>query len=391
MCFDAGAGPRSQAEDDLMILSLFAAAWWIAALAVFLLSVAGVLVQPLIQRRRAVRVSQPPLSVILPVKRVNHGFERAQASVFTQDYPFYEVLVSAAETESPALAIMQKLVDQAKIPARILHSGETAAASPKLNTMTPPFVAAQHDFLLTKDSNITFAPDTISNLMESFGPGIGLVCAVPVASRPETLAGVIEAILINRDARLLLTASAFGKGFGVGKVMLFRRSDLERAGGVSALSSTIAEDSALEKSMAAIGLKTVFASAPVDQEIGARRLRDVYDRQARWAAIRRFEVPVSFPLEPLACALPAALAGALAAPLAGLSAGTGFGLTITGYFLAECGVTLFKRWHISPWAPVAFLGRDLILLAAWAAAWATREVVWAGQRQAVHAPRGEKV
>jgi ceramide glucosyltransferase len=373
-----------------MIISILAAAWWVAALAIFLLSVAGVLLQPSIQRLRTSRSSQPPVSVILPVKLVNPGFERAQASVFTQDYPSYEVLVSAAETDSPALAIMQRLVDQAEIPAQILHSGETAAVSPKLNTMTPPFVAARHDFLLTKDSNITFAPDTISNLMESFGPGVGLVCAVPVASRPETLAGVIEAILINRDARLLLTVSALGKGFGVGKVMLFRRSDLERAGGVSALSYTVAEDSALQKGMASIGLKTVFAGAPVDQEIGARRLRDVYDRQARWAAIRRREVPYSFPLEPVACALPAALAGALAAPLIGLSAMDGFGLTITGYFLAELGVTALKRWTISPWAPVAFVGRDLVFLAAWAAAWATREVVWAGQRKVVHAPRGRK-
>ncbi|MGD0634066.1 MAG: glycosyltransferase [Beijerinckiaceae bacterium] len=373
-----------------MIISIIAAAWWVSALGVFLLSAVCVLLQPSIQRRRTARRDQPPVSVILPVKLVNPGFERAQASAFKQDYPSYEVLISAAETESSALAIMQRLAGQSAIPARILHSRETAAVSPKLNTMTPSFAAARHDFLLTKDSNITFAPDTISNLMESFGPGVGLVCAVPVALRPETLAGMIEATLINRDARLLLTTSAFGKGFGVGKVMLFRRSDLERAGGVSVLAHTIAEDSALQKGMATIGLKTVFAGVPVDQEIGARRLRDVYDRQARWAAIRRMEVPISFPFEPIACALPAAIAGGLAAPLIGLSAMDGFGLTITGYILAEVGVSVCKRWTISPWAPVAFLARDVILLAAWAAAWTTREVVWAGQRKVVHAPRGRK-
>ena len=374
-----------------MIISILAAAWWVSAVAFFLLSVVSVLLQPMIQRLRPARRDQPPISVILPVKLVNPGFERAEASVFAQDYPAYEVLVSAAETDSAALAIMRGLVNRTEAPARILHSRETAAVSPKLNTMMPAFVAARNDFLLTKDSNITFAPDTISNLMESFVPGVGLVCVVPVALRPKTLAGVIEANLINRDARLLLTVSAFGKGFGVGKAMLFRRSDLERAGGVRALSHTIAEDSALQKCMDAIGLKTVFAGVPVDQEIGARRLRDVYDRQARWAAIRRKEAPLSFPVEPVACALPAALAGALAAPLIGLGAIDGFGITITGFYLAEFGVSVCKRWSISPWAPIAFLGRDLILLAAWAAAWATREVIWAGQRKAVHAPRDRKV
>ncbi|MDR3462673.1 MAG: glycosyltransferase [Beijerinckiaceae bacterium] len=374
-----------------MIISILAAAWWVSALAFFFLSVVTVLLQPLIQRLRVPRQDQPPVSVILPVKLVNPGFERAQASVFAQDYPSYEVLVSAAETDSSALALMRGLVDRAGVSARILHSHETAAVSPKLNTMIPAIMAARHDFLLTKDSNITFAPDTIANLMGSFGPGVGLVCVVPVALRPKTLAGVIEANLINRDARLLLTVSAFGKGFGVGKAMLFRRSDLERAGGVRALSHTIAEDSALQKRMDAIGLKTVFAGVPVDQEIGARLLRDVYERQARWAAIRRKEAPFSFPVEPVACALPAALAGALAAPLIGLSAFDGFGLTIAGFYLVEFAVSVCKRWTLSPWVPVAFLGRDLILMAAWAAAWTTREVIWAGQRKVVHAPRERKV
>jgi ceramide glucosyltransferase len=374
-----------------MILSIFAAAWWLAALAVFLLSVSGVILQPLTQRRRQPRHETPPVSLVLPVKLVNPGFERAQASVFALDYPDYDVLVCAAEAVSPALEIMRALVAGSRRPARILHSEETAAVSPKLNTMAPGIRAARHDFVLTKDSNITFTPGTIANLMESHGPGVGLVCAVPVATRPETLAGVIEASLINRDARLLLTASAFGKGFGVGKVMLFRRCDLDKAGGLDALGHTIAEDSALEQSMSRIGLRTVFASAPVDQEIGARRLSDVYARQARWAAIRRMEVPLTFPLEPLACALPAAVAGAIAAPLADLSPEVGAGLTLAAYFLTELAVTLHKRWHVSPWAPVAFVARDLILLAAWAKAWTTREVVWAGQRNSVHAPRAEKV
>ena len=78
--------------------------------------------------------------------------------------------------------------------------------------------------------------------------------------------------------------------------MLFRRSDLARAGGVAALGYTIAEDSALSRALAGIGLATVFAENTVDQEIGARTLGDVYARQARWAVIRRNEEPVTFAL-----------------------------------------------------------------------------------------------
>jgi ceramide glucosyltransferase len=237
--------------------------------------------------------------------------------------------------------------------------------------------------ILTKDSNISFSRDTMRVMLRSLTPGVGLVCAVPVAVRAETLAGAIEAVLINRDARLLLTASALGKGFGVGKVMLFRRGDLERAGGLAAMAYTIAEDSALCKGFAAIGLATVFAEKTDDQEIGARSLADVYARQARWAVIRRAEEPLTFVFEPIACPVPAALAAALAAPLLGIGALTAFGTTLLFWYLIEVGVTAAKRWEVGPWTPLAFLGRDGVLLAAWARAWTTREVTWAGGRRDV--------
>ncbi len=367
-----------------------AALWWCVGVVIFVASLFGALLQPRIQRARGQggkgqdrESGAPPVSLLLPVKLVNPGFDRAQRSAFAQDLAAYEVVVGAAEAASPALDAMAGLVAAATVPARILRSDGIGAMSPKLDTLSAPLEAAAHDVLATKDSNITFAPDTVRMMLHSLVPGVGLVCAVPVAVRAQHLAGRIEAVLINRDARLLLTASATGKGYGVGKAMLFRGSDLARAGGVDALAYTIAEDTALSRALAAVGLRTVFAHATVDQEIGARTLAEVYGRQARWAVIRRAEEPRTFALEPLACPMPAALAGALAAPLAGLSAGAGFALTLVGWYAVEVAITALKGWEVRPWTPAAFIGRDLMLLAAWARAWFTREVVWAGRRRDV--------
>lgn len=365
------------------LISALGALWWIGGMTIFVASLFGALLQPRIQRARATSRETPLVSLLLPVKLVNPGFDRAQASVFAQDYPEYEVIVGAIEAESPALSIMRRLTAVCSVPARILRSAGVGAVSPKLDTLSVPLAAAAHDVVVTKDSNISFSPDTLRVMLRSLAPGVGLVCAVPVAVRAETLAGAIEAVLINRDARLLLTASALGKGFGVGKVMLFRRSDLDRAGGIAAMRYTIAEDSAIAKGLADVGLRTVFAENTVDQEIGERRLAGVYARQARWAVIRRAEEPVTFALEPLACPLPAAVAGALAMPLVGLAGWLGFVATLVGWYLIEVAVTAMKRWEVRPWTPVAFIGRDGVLLAAWAAAWTTREVTWAGGRQDV--------
>lgn len=366
-----------------LVIAGLAALWWCAAVATFAASLSGALLQPRIQRRRATATQTPPVSLLMPVKMVDPGFERAQDSAFRQDLPAYEVIVAAAERASPAVNAMRAMAARSPVPARLIVAPGIGAVSPKLDNLAAAFEAAAHDVVVTKDSNITFSPDTARVMLKSLVDGVGMVCAVPVAVRAESLAGAIEAILINRDARLLLTASASGKGFGVGKVMIFRRSDIERAGGVAAMRYTIAEDSAFSKGLAKIGLRSVFAENTVDQEIGARTLAAVYGRQARWAVIRRAEEPLTFAFEPVACPVPAALAAGLAAPLVGLAGWAAVLLTLAGWYAIEVAVTALKRWELRPWTPLAFLGRDAVLLTAWARAWFTREVIWAGGRRDV--------
>jgi ceramide glucosyltransferase len=363
------------------LISLAGAIWWCLSAALFLVSLVCGLLQPFVQRRRAGPAGAPPVSAIIPIKRLDPGFEAAQASMFAQDYPDYEILISAAEETSPALDVAG-LVARAH-PARacrILHSDAKVAVSPKLNNLAAPLAEARHDFVFTKDSNITLEPSALAFFMRNLSKGVGLVVGVPVAVRPKSFAGRIEAFLINGHARLLLSASVLGFGFGVGKAMLFRRSDLAKAGGLEAIGHMLAEDTAIAAGLARLGLKTVFSDRPVAQEIGARSLREIYERQLRWAVIRRANERVSFPLEPLASPLPAAFAAALAAPLAGIPAWLCFSATLAGWFSAELLFTLLKRWEVSAWAPLAFLGREVLSLTAWLRAWTTHDVVWAAGR-----------
>jgi ceramide glucosyltransferase len=363
-----------------LLISYLGAAWLIVAVAILLVSSLFTLLQPAIQARRATGTEQPPISAILPIKLKHCGFETAQASILDQAYPEYEVLFSAAESTSPALETAEQLKRDHPNPAmRILQSHSDFAVSPKLNTLAAPLSAAAYDFAFVKDSNIVLEPDTMAIFMQNFTSGVGLVVGVPVAEQPGSIAGHIEAFLINGYARVLLTASVLGLGFGVGKAMIFKRSDLARAGGVDAMAYSLAEDTAISKGLAGIGLKTVFAHRSVRQLIGSRTFREVYERQVRWSVIRRAN-EVTFPLEPLANALPSACAAALAAPLLGLPAGAAFAVALLGWFLCEIGVAWLKGWEVSAWSPLAFLGREILALAAWLRAWTTYDVVWANGR-----------
>ncbi len=367
------------------------AVWWSVATALFCATLGLGLAQPFVQRRRATRTDLPPISAIIPVKLLDPGFDTAQASIFRQDYPAFEVLIGAAEQESPALDAARHIA--ASYPAvscRFLHSAGTAAVSPKLNNLATPLANASHDLVFTKDSNITLDPDAMTAFVRNLTEGVGLVVAVPVAVRARNFAGRIEAFLINGHARLLLAASALGVGFGVGKTMLFRRSALAKAGGIAALSDSLAEDTAISLAFARQGLKTVFSHRTVAQETGARTFREIYERQSRWSIVRKKNERFTFPLEPLASPLPAAVAGALAAPLVSCPTWLGFSLTLFLWFAAETGFALCKDWEVSRWSPFAFLGGEILALVAWLRAFTTHNVVWAevrfDARQGARAP-----
>src|SRR5919197_4082120 len=115
------------------------AVWWSLAVALLSATIVCGLVQPLIQRRQATRIDQPPVSAIVPVKLPNPGFELAQASLFTQDYPNYEVLIGAAEKASPALEAVRRIAaSHPEISSRFLHSAAKVAVSKKLNYLRKP-------------------------------------------------------------------------------------------------------------------------------------------------------------------------------------------------------------------------------------------------------------
>jgi ceramide glucosyltransferase len=369
--------------------SYFGAVWWCVAVAFFCATIAAGLAQPLVQRCRARRADQPPVSIILPVKLINPGFEAAQTSAFEQDYPSYEVLASAAESASAALDKMHQIAAaHPSISCRFFRSDGTQAISPKLDNIAVPLMAARHGLILTKDSNITFDRKTLAAFVQNLTSGVGLVVAVPAAVRAGNFAGRIEAYLLNGHARLLLAASLLGIGYGVGKTMLFRQSDLARLGGISVMSHSLAEDTALSRALLRQGLKTMFAHDTVAQEIGPRRFSEIYLRQLRWSIIRRQNERFTFPLEPMASPLMASFAAALAAPLAACPAWQAFAANLVLWFCAETGFAFCKGWEISFWSPLAFLGREILALASWLHAFATHEVVWAQVRfDARHGPR----
>jgi ceramide glucosyltransferase len=366
-------------------LAWAAAAYWVVAMTLLVVSVGGTILQPRIAGRRATRRDRPPVSVVLPVKLLEDGFERTQESAFAQAYPDFDVTVSSVESGSPAVRKMREIFARhPERPSRVLLSTARFAASPKVDNLYAPFMQAGHEVILMKDANVLLEPDALAEHMRQLTDEVGLVCAIPYCAGLDNFAAHVEAAIINGPhARMLFLASCLGQGHGVGKIMLFRRADFLRAGGFDAISHTVGEDNALAKAMRRIGRRPVFSHRPVRQELGQRSFVDVYHRQLRWSVIRRNDELLSFLLEPICQAFPAVIAGGLAAPLLGWTPAAGVAATFLVWFALETLLSKAKGWQLSVAAPAVFIVREAMMLAVWLNAWMTDRVVWAKDK--VHA------
>ncbi len=358
-----------------------AAFLWAVSILLLVLSTLGALLQPRIAGRRATRTDQPPVSIALPVKILENCFEPAQESAFAQRYPDFEVVASSSEFDSPASRAMQEIF--ARHPersSRFLKSTAKIAVSPKVDNLVAPFTEAAHDTIFMKDANVVLAPDELAEHLRQLLPGVGLVCAIPYCADAVSFAAQIEAAIVNGPhARMLYLASCLGQGYGVGKIMLFRRSDFLRAGGFDAISHTVGEDNALGRAFRRIGLRTVFSHRPVRQELGRRSFTEVYQRQLRWSVTRRGDALLSFLLEPFCQAAPAIAAAAVAAPLAGLWPLQGAAATFMLWLVIEGLLSSAKGRSLTWGTPLILAVREIVMLMVWLHAWTTNRVVWANK------------
>jgi ceramide glucosyltransferase len=160
--------------------------------------------------------------------------------------------------------------------------------------------------------------------------------------------------------------------------MVFRRSDLELAGGLERVAWALGEDAALSDALAGIGLRTTLTDRVTRQSLARRSWTEVWNRQLRWRLIWRTQAPAVFVAAPLGSALLTAVAGAIGAPIFGYAPITAAFETFGAWFCVETILCLVNGWPTSLWSPIAFVGKEILDLAVWLKALTTTDVAWAG-------------
>lgn len=350
-------------------LTLAASGYYAAVVA------AGIRFHVDVRRRRALDPSPlPAVSILKPIRGADAQLLDNLRSHARLDYPTFELVFGVADAEDPALSVIEQLRQEFPAAAiRALVCGPAGDGNAKVAILEKLSAAAHHDVFLVDDADIRLEPHTLRGMAGELSDEVGMVTALYRARPGTTEASRLDAAWISADfsGQALIGAYLAGMSFALGAAMLFRRRDLERIGGFSAIRPYLADDYQLGVRIAALGRPIRLSGQVVETISGDAGWGEVWRRHVRWSRTIRASRPgghagfavtfgVLWSLLLLASGGPAWMA---AGCLLGRYAASASTASRTG---AAVG------WRAAP--------AELWAAAVWLASFASRNVNWRGRR-----------
>lgn len=328
----------------------------------------------------------PPVSVLKPLCGVDDDLADHLETFFTQTHPDYELVFGVEGEADPALAVVRALRNRyPDVPCRVVVHDGGRALNPKVSNLTAMLEAGSHDVVVISDSNVAAPPTYVERMAASLTQqDVGLVTNLFVGRGERDVGAAMENLHLNGVVTGSVAASSLAgpETVVVGKSMMFRRSVLERLGGLASVATVLAEDYVIGRMFQAAGFRVAVSEVVLTTTSRRRSLWSFAQRQARWNLIRSRVKPVFYALEPVtnpvAVALLAVALGAAAGPA-----------LLWAIALSVGRDTLQHTWLRGPAGlaqavPLAPL-KDLVMLAVWAAAPFMKHVTWRGRAYRVSA------
>ncbi|KAI9489440.1 glucosylceramide synthase [Zychaea mexicana] len=318
----------------------------------------------------------PGVSILRPLKGVDLELTDNLISSFEQRYPKFETIFSVAKEDDPAVPVVRQLMKEyPDAECRLIIGDRQVGINPKVNNMVKSYESAKYDIIWILDSNVHVDRDTLGRSVdELMEPGVGLVHHLPVAMQPTSYAAEVEHLFLDTNhAKMYLAINQVGIASCVmGKSNLYRRSDLDRAGGLGAFAQFMAEDNIVGEALWHQGLRHRMSADSACQVLGHITPSEYCRRRARWVRLRKYIVTSATLTEPFTESILCILMGATGANIL-------FGTSIFWYFLFH-----WCAWFVNDYA----LYRTLVHTASYARkshrplgpcrfarAWLSREVL----------------
>ena len=328
----------------------------------------------------------PPVSILKPVRGVDHGAYENFASYCRLDYPEYELVFAMADGHDPVIPVIEKVQrDFPAIRIRFVADVPRVGENNKVNSLCRLVKAASYDLLVMTDSDVRVEREYLREVVAPFvGPKVGAVTSFYRCAGGGTLAADLDMLGMCMDSvpSALVARRLEGKvQFAFGWTMATTKARLAEVGGWESMANHHSDDFELGNRIAGKGHRVELMREPVWMVFPQETFREFLRHELRWAIGLRNVRPAGYAGMLFAHGLPWAILAATVAATSGRAGTAAF--YIAAYLILRIGLAYAAGvWGLRDrniasklWlAPV----HDAVSGAVWFAGFFTDRILWRG-------------
>lgn len=326
----------------------------------------------------------PPVTILKPVCGLDKGLEENLRSACLQDYPQFQVVISARDPHDPALPVMENV--RREFPDRVDLAMEniTAGLNGKINNLAGALLHARHDILVISDSDVRLKKDFLKSIVAPLAAreadNTGFVCTLYKAVSAGPWYEKMGLLTFNADfvPGIIFAYVTGAANFCLGSSVAFRRKDLESIGGIGSLSGYLTEDYEMGRRLLESGRKMALVPHLVEILVDLKSPAQWWTGQVCWDQKTKSANPAGFFSTIVTRSIPFAfLFAAIRADLPGLAV-----LATAVLVRIITAAAMLKGLGDREGLRALWLlpARDAAALFSWAAALVKKDVVWRGSR-----------
>ena len=334
----------------------------------------------------------PPLSLFKPLHGADPGLEAYLESFFTQDYPAYEILFCARDSEDAGLATARRVAARhPNIPVKFLSTGgQPDYINDKVISLEKMAAEAAHEIFVISDSDVRVTPDYLRAMALPFADERvgGMCCLYRGVAAQNRIWGSLWARLeavgmsVEMSSGVLAARAMEGMKFTLGPTMAFRRETIRQMGGFRVTADYCADDFVLGNETHKLGQTVALSHHSIDHMVLHSSLAGSLKHQIRWMKSTRFSRPLGHVGAALTFSVPFGLLALAATARLGHPA-WGFGLLAWSIATRLALSVAVGRSVVgdSSWFGLLALYpiRDLMGFCFWVASYAGRRILWRGR------------
>lgn len=233
----------------------------------------------------------PPISVLKPVRGLDHEAYENFASFCRQDYPEYEILFCVGDESDPVVPVIQQLA--ADFPAcniRLLFGSGRDATNDKVAKLARLTQEAQYEVLVISDSDVRAERQYLRTVVAPLADDkVGAVTCFYVSTHETSIVQRLQSVGMLSDfyPGILVAWLLDGVKFALGPTIVTTRARLAGFGGFESIENRPGDDLLVGRLIADQGCEVKLLRYCVETVADYQSMRDLILKRLRWMVVMR--------------------------------------------------------------------------------------------------------